>query len=73
MPATLQSHIAGQWLGQQGAQTLRSAINGKPVAHTHAEAIGFGQAVDYACKVGLPNLMKRDFQKRAERLKALAK
>ena len=52
---------------------MRSAINGKPVAHCHAEAVGFEQAVDHACKIGLPNLMKLDFQQRAERLKALAK
>jgi oxepin-CoA hydrolase / 3-oxo-5,6-dehydrosuberyl-CoA semialdehyde dehydrogenase len=73
MPATLQSYIAGQWFGQQGAQTLRSAINGKPVASTHVEAIDFEQAVHHARTVGLPNLMKLDFQQRADRLKALAK
>ena len=73
MPATLQSYIAGQWLGNQGAQTLRSAINGSPVANTHAEQIDFAQAVHHARKVGVPALMKLDFQQRAERLKALAK
>ena len=73
MTTTLQSHIAGQWLGQQAGQTLHSAINGKPVATTHAEAIDFGQAVDHARRRGVPALMAMDFQERAQRLKVLAK
>ncbi|MBC7730323.1 MAG: phenylacetic acid degradation bifunctional protein PaaZ [Bacteriovorax sp.] len=73
MTPTLQSYIGGRWLGQQGAQVLRSAINGQAVASTHAEAIDFGEAVAHARKVGLPALMALDFQQRAERLKALAK
>lgn len=70
---TLQSFIAGRWIGQQGAQLLRSAVNGRPVAQTHAEALDFGEAVGYARGTGLPALMAMDFQQRAERLKALAK
>ena len=73
MTTTLQSYIAGQWLGRQAGQTLRSAINGRPVASTHAEAIDFAHAVDYARRSGLPALMAMDFQERAQRLKALAK
>ena len=73
MTAVLQSFIAGRWIGQQAAQTLRSAVHGASVAHTHAEAIDFGDAVHYARTVGLPNLLKLDFQERAQRLKALAK
>jgi oxepin-CoA hydrolase/3-oxo-5,6-dehydrosuberyl-CoA semialdehyde dehydrogenase len=70
---TLQSYIGGRWLGQQAAQQLHSAINGKPVYSTHAEAIDFSEAVAHARNVGLPALMSLDFQQRAERLKALAK
>ena len=70
---TLQSYIGGRWIGAQAAQQLRSAIDGKPVYSTHAEAIDFGEAVAHARHVGLPALMKLDFQQRAERLKALAK
>jgi len=70
---TLQSYIGGRWLGQQAAQSLHSAINGKPVYSTHAEAIDFGEAVAHARDKGLPALMALDFQQRAERLKALAK
>lgn len=73
MTKTIQSYIAGRWIGEQGAQILRSAINGRPVAQTHAEAIDFGEAVEHARRVGLPALMALDFQQRAERLKALAK
>lgn len=73
MTKTIQSYIAGRWIGEQGAQILRSAINGRPVAQTHAETIDFGEAVEYARRVGLPALLALDFQQRAERLKALAK
>ena len=70
---TLQSHIAGRWVGREAAQPLYSAINGRPVASTHAEAIDFAEAVHHARTVGLPALLALDFQQRAERLKALAK
>jgi len=73
MSHVLQSFIAGRWIGQQSAQQLLSAVNGQTVAQTHAEAIDFGDAVHYARTVGLPNLLKLDFQERAQRLKALAK
>jgi oxepin-CoA hydrolase/3-oxo-5,6-dehydrosuberyl-CoA semialdehyde dehydrogenase len=43
------------------------------VASTHAESIDFGEAVHYARSLGLPNLLKLDFQQRAAVLKALAK
>ncbi len=72
-PLLLQSWIAGRWIGQQAAQELRSAINGRPVAHTHAEAPDFGEAVAHAREVGLPALLALDFQQRAERLKTLGK
>ncbi len=73
MSAILQSHIAGHWLGAKPATQLRSAVNGQPVASTHAEAIDFGEAVEYARSTGLPNLLKLDFQQRATILRALAK
>ncbi len=73
MTTTLQSYIGGRWLGHQAAQTLRSAINGKPVAATHAETIDFTEALEHARRKGVPALMALDFQERAQRLKALAK
>jgi oxepin-CoA hydrolase/3-oxo-5,6-dehydrosuberyl-CoA semialdehyde dehydrogenase len=69
----VQSYIAGRWIGREGAQQLRSAVNGKPVASTHAEKIEFSEAVDHARNVGVKNLLKYDFQQRAAMLKALAK
>jgi oxepin-CoA hydrolase/3-oxo-5,6-dehydrosuberyl-CoA semialdehyde dehydrogenase len=73
MSAVLQSYIAGRWVGARPAQPLRSAVNGAPVASTHAESIDFGEALHHARNVGLPNLLKLDFQQRAGILKALAK
>ncbi|MGY0196490.1 phenylacetic acid degradation bifunctional protein PaaZ [Leptothrix sp. BB-4] len=69
----LQSHIAGRWFGAEPGAVLRSAVNGQPVARTHADAIDFGEAVDFARRVGGPALLALDFQQRAQRLKALAK
>jgi oxepin-CoA hydrolase/3-oxo-5,6-dehydrosuberyl-CoA semialdehyde dehydrogenase len=73
MPSTLQSFIGGRWLGERSAQALRSAIDGRVVASTHAEEIDFGEAVAHAREVGVPALLALDFQQRAARLKALAK
>ena len=73
MTTTLQSYIGGRWLGQTAAQTLHSALDGRPVATTHAELIDFAEAVAHARRVGGPALMKTDFQQRAAILKALAK
>lgn len=69
----LQSFIGGRWLGATPAQTMRSAINGRVVAASHAESIDFAEAVSHARRVGVPALMKTDFQQRAGILKALAK
>ncbi|MDW8336714.1 MAG: phenylacetic acid degradation bifunctional protein PaaZ [Tepidimonas sp.] len=69
---TLQSLIAGRWIGHTPAQTLLSAVNGRPVAVTHAEPIDFGEALAYA-RQAQAGLLRLDFQQRAARLKALAK
>ncbi|MCC2961006.1 phenylacetic acid degradation bifunctional protein PaaZ [Massilia sp. IC2-278] len=71
-PTTLQSWIAGRWIGQEAATPLHSALDGQLVYHTHAEKLDFDEAVTYARKQGVPALMKLDFQTRAQRLKALA-
>lgn len=70
---TLQSFIGGRWIGQDGAQPLHSAINGKIINFTHAESIDFSEAVSHARLQGLPGLLALDFQQRAARLRALAK
>jgi oxepin-CoA hydrolase/3-oxo-5,6-dehydrosuberyl-CoA semialdehyde dehydrogenase len=70
---TLQSFIGGRWIGQESAQALHSAVNGKIINYTHAEPLDFGEAVSYARRQGLPGLLAMDFQQRAARLRALAK
>jgi oxepin-CoA hydrolase/3-oxo-5,6-dehydrosuberyl-CoA semialdehyde dehydrogenase len=69
---TLQSWIAGRWLGSAAATPLHSALNNNLAYHTHAETIDFGEAVSFARKTGVPALMRLNFQQRAARLKALA-
>ena len=49
---TLQSFIAGQWLGEKAAQSLRSAVNGEVIYHTHEEQIDFAQSLDFARSKG---------------------
>ncbi|HEX8785895.1 MAG TPA: phenylacetic acid degradation bifunctional protein PaaZ [Telluria sp.] len=71
-PSTLQSFIAGRWHGHEAHQPLRSALDNQLIYHTHAEKIDFDEAVTYARKLGVRGLMGLDYQKRAQRLKALA-
>lgn len=73
MTNTVQSYIGGRWFGREGNETLRSAVNGRPLSATHRESIDFGEVVAHARGVGLSGLLALDFQQRAARLKALAK
>ncbi len=70
--STLQSLIAGRWLGASAAVPLHSALDNSLIYHTHAETIDFGEAVSFARRSGVPALMALDFQQRAARLKAIA-
>ena len=70
---TLQSFIAGKWIGEQAAQPLQSAIDGSVLYHTHAETPDFGEALSFAREQGLKNLLALDFQQRASILRTLAK
>ncbi len=70
--STLQSFIAGRWIGKERVQSLNSAINGQVVAYTHGERLDFAEALDYARGTGGGALLALDFQQRAARLKALA-
>ncbi len=70
--STLQSFVAGRWVGERAAKPLRSAINGRVVAHTHEEALDFAEAMAFARGTGLPVLLRSHFQDRARVLKALA-
>ena len=66
------SFIAGEWIGEQKAKALPSAINGEIVAHTHGDVLDFNKAVEYGRKVGGKSLLAMDFQERALALKAMA-
>ncbi|MEX8517029.1 MAG: phenylacetic acid degradation bifunctional protein PaaZ [Leptothrix sp. (in: b-proteobacteria)] len=72
-PFTLQSFIAGCWIGQTPGTSLRSAVNGEHVAHTHAELPDFAEALAFARRQGRAGLLALDFQQRSGALKALAK
>ena len=69
---TLQSFIAGRWIGQHGAQVLRSALDGHEIFRTHEERPDFAEAIEHGRRQGVSGLMALDFQQRAQRLKALA-
>ncbi len=69
---TLQSFIAGRWLGHTPAAPLASAVNGRVVYHAHAEVPDFAQALHYGRQSGVAELLKLDFQARAARLRGLA-
>ena len=73
MTNVLQSFIADRWIGQQPAQALHSAINGKEVAFVHAESLDFAEALQYGRTSGLNGMLAMDFQQRAAALRALAK
>ena len=70
---TLQSLIAGRWIGREPGSALASAIDGRAVFHTHAESLDFAEAVTHARSIGVPALLALDFQQRAQRLKDLAR
>jgi len=69
---TLQSLVAGRWIGRDPATRLLSAVDGRPVFHTHAETLDFAEALAWGRRTGVPALRALDFQQRAARLKALA-
>jgi oxepin-CoA hydrolase/3-oxo-5,6-dehydrosuberyl-CoA semialdehyde dehydrogenase len=71
-PSTLQSLIAGRWVGAAPGVALHSAIDGRVIGHAHAETPDFAESLAYARDTGLPALLALDFQQRAARLKALA-
>jgi oxepin-CoA hydrolase/3-oxo-5,6-dehydrosuberyl-CoA semialdehyde dehydrogenase len=73
MTTVLQSFVAGRWIGQQAAQALHSAINGKEIAYAHAETLDFAEALQYGRTTGLQGMLAMDFQQRASALRALAK
>lgn len=69
----LENYAQGKWVaGMSGFRDLRCAVTGKLVAQTSSAGLDFGSMLDYARKVGGPNLRRYGFHDRAYMLKALA-
>jgi oxepin-CoA hydrolase/3-oxo-5,6-dehydrosuberyl-CoA semialdehyde dehydrogenase len=71
MPQTLQSFIAGRWIGSGRRAAAQRPDQRRHLPHPR-RPIDFDEAVTYARKTGIPALMQMNFQQRAARLKALA-
>jgi len=70
----LQSFAAGKWHSGGGdGVALRDATTGVVVAHSSAEGLDYRAMLEYARRVGGPNLRKLTFHQRAALVKALAK
>jgi len=69
----LSSYALGAW--HQGADDgvlISDAVYGEPVAKVSSNGLDFGAMVEYARKVGGPNLRRYTFHERAAMLRALA-
>ena len=42
-PIQLQSYVAGRFVGSRPGAALASAVDGRPVAHAHEDALDFGE------------------------------
>ena len=70
----LQSFAAGKWhSGSGNGVALRDATTGAVIAHSSAEGLDYRAMLEYARRVGGPNLRKLTFHQRAALVKALAK
>ncbi len=69
----ISSYAAGAWYQSPAEGTLvRDAVYGEPVAQVSSEGLDFKAMVEYARKVGGPNLRRYTFHERAAMLRALA-
>ncbi len=72
-PRRLLNYAQGQWVSGTGNFAgLLNAVTGEPVAEVSSEGLDFGGMVEYARRVGGPNLRALTFHQRADMLKALA-
>lgn len=70
---TLQSYLRGEWVTGSGAERmLLDATTDEPVARLPAPAFDSKDVLNFARRVGGPNLRKHTFHERALMLKALA-
>ena len=70
----LQSYAENQWVSGRGdGQALASAVDGRTIATLSSSGLDFASMLDFARRVGGPNLRRFTFHERASMLKALAK
>src|SRR4051812_735631 len=70
----LQSFAAGKWHSGGGdGVALRDATTGVVIAHSTADGLDYRAMLEYARRVGGPNLRELTFHQRAALVKALAK
>ncbi|RMG16000.1 MAG: phenylacetic acid degradation bifunctional protein PaaZ [Bacteroidetes bacterium] len=73
MTKKLANFAMGQWLPHAGAGISQyDAITGEIISTCGSEGLDFGEMMDYARRVGNPNLRRLSFQQRGLMLKALA-
>ncbi len=69
----LGSYALGAWhQGIDDGVLINDAVYGEPVAQVSSAGLDFGAMVEYARKVGGPNLRRYTFHERAAMLRALA-
>jgi len=69
----LQSFAGGKWKTRDGdAMAIHSAVTGEVIAKVGNGALDFQAMIDFAAKIGGPNLRELTFHDRARKLKALA-
>src|SRR4051794_31082831 len=70
----LQSFAAGKWhSGGGNGVALRDATTGAVIAHSSADGLDYRAMLEYARRIGGPNLRKLTFHQRAALVKVLAK
>ncbi|MEX2123032.1 MAG: phenylacetic acid degradation bifunctional protein PaaZ [Woeseia sp.] len=70
----LKSYARSAWVSGSGeGHALPSAVDGRTVATLSSVGLDFAAMLDYARRIGGPNLRRHTFHERANMLKALAK
>ena len=70
----LENFSLNTWVaGKSDAQPLTSAVDGRTIATLSSSGLDFAAMLDFARRVGGPNLRRHTFHERAAMLKALAK
>ena len=69
----LENFVEGNWVSGDGdGQLLYNAVTGEAFTSATAQGLDFKSMIDYAHKVGNPNLRKLTFHERGRMLRALA-